>query len=160
MTSTALFKPGISSSALRDHDAYIMLSGNAGTTLNEVILARAPLSSIEVEETVNVHLSGAMNNDVLVTAFGQQPVKISIRGMEIYGSSSCPGAVVDSGATVSAFYKTYNIHNNVQARVDLSIGPAVYTCVLVALAQGTDGSAQLAGAGASKWGITLVGLRL
>lgn len=140
---------GISQNVLKGASSFIALikvANNAAATTRiagiSSILASAPATAITIQQLTDFSLTKSLDNDFLVTAFGDTPVKIELKGINIIGIDNCylDGSSAESAKTqILNFYDKNKVSANLQARFDLAIsnGPkqpaSCFRCVIVAL---------------------------
>lgn len=128
-------------------DGYVAFITIYDTEGDKVWLARAPITGVNIKQLADYSVTKALDNDFLVTTFGDTPVQIDLTGLNIYNMNGC--AITDSKesrAQVLAYYKKKKISSNLKIRFDISIatgsgGPsATFRCVLVSLNVKNDAS--------------------
>lgn len=128
-------------------DGYVAFITIYDTEGDKVWLARAPITGVNIKQLADYSVTKALDNDFLVTTFGDTPVQIDLTGMNIYNMNGCN--IVDSAASkaqILSYYKKKKISSNLKIRFDISIatgsgGPSsTFRCVLVALNVKNDAS--------------------
>lgn len=111
------------------------------TSIN-TLLASAPATSISIQQLTDFSITKALDNDFLVTAFGDTPVKIELKGINIIGIDNCYLEEKNSETVktqILDFYAKHKVSADLQARFDVAIsnGPnqpaSCFRCVIVAL---------------------------
>lgn len=105
-------------------------------TLDTIIQATAPLTGVSIKMATDTSITKALNKDFLISAFGDQPVDITISGMQItYIPKDCKQS---DNQSVMTFYHTNKVSVNATNRIDVSITAGgntakVFTCALLNL---------------------------
>lgn len=135
-------------------EAFITLAD-----LGTVISAKAPATGVDIKMAADSTITKALNKDFLITAFGDQPVYITISGMQItYMPESCKGA--GEKQSVMDFYVQNKVSNDPSKRIDVSIiaggNSHAFKCAIMNLdiQNDTQGSEY----GFCRYKITLVGV--
>lgn len=100
-------------------EAFITLAD-----LSTVISAKAPATGVDIKMAADSTITKALNKDFLITAFGDQPVYITISGMQITyipNHESCKGSVANQKQSVMDFYVQNKVSNDPSKRIDVSI---------------------------------------
>lgn len=116
---------------------------------------KAPVTQVIIKEAVDYSLTKSLKSDVLVATFGDQPVRITIRGAVILN----PGP--NKNANISSFYNRYKFSADRTTRFDLGLAwtgqSASYRCILLGL--DLDGASNSIGAtGMSSYSMDFVGV--
>ncbi len=130
----------------QDDSAFITISKvNAG----DILLARAPVTSIDIQQLTDYSLTKSLDNNFLVTTFGDTPVKIELRGINIYNLNGCQLGKTNADKTqIMSFYKKNKVSTDLEARFDLAIKGGkdeetpVFRCVIVSLRVMNNGQQQ------------------
>lgn len=135
-------------------EAFITLAD-----LGTVISAKAPATGVDIKMAADSTITKALNKDFLITAFGDQPVYITISGMQItYIPESCKGA--GGKQSVMDFYMQNKVSNDPSKRIDVSIiaggNSHAFKCAIMNLDIQND--TQGAEYGFCRYKITLVGV--
>lgn len=155
----------ITGSFIKEKDApvymAIVLEGGSGSTL---LTARAPASSVQVNEDVDYTVDKSLYGDWLVSTFGMKLVTITIEGMDIYWTN----CKTIKEASIQTLFDANNVHKNPNARVKISIttdnGAVVYSCVLVSImrtsqAKTVGGGSSSSPIGSGTYRIKLIGIK-
>ena len=136
-------------------EAFITLAD-----LGTVISAKAPATGVDIKMATDSTITKALNKDFLITAFGDQPVYITISGMQItYVPGDCEG-VTNEKKSVMDFYVQNKVSNDPSKRIDVSIiaggNSHAFKCAIMNLdiQNDTQGSEY----GFCRYKITLVGV--
>ena len=151
-----LEKGGVNASSFDGGAVAITLSGSAGSAVGALLVARAPATGIKIDERVLSQVSPALNNDVIVGTFGHAPVTIQLSGLELIAACLSSDSDVRD---ISECFDRFNAHSDPDARIDVTVGTALYTCILLAHTLAVRGTADEQGAGASRWELLLLGVR-
>lgn len=135
-------------------DAFITLAD-----LGTVISAKAPATGVDIKMAADSTITKALNKDFLITAFGDQPVYITISGMQItYMPGTCKGA--NEKQSVMDFYVQNKVSNDPSKRIDVSIiaggNSHAFKCAIMNLDIQND--TQGSEFGFCRYKITLVGV--
>lgn len=134
--------------------AFITLADMAS-----IIQAKAPLTGVDVRMATDTTITKALNKDFLLSAFGDQPVSITISGMQItYVPKGCSGAGTKD--SVMNFYITNKVSSNITKRIDVGISGGGSTKTFKCALLGMDIQADTQGAeyGFYRYKISLIGV--
>jgi hypothetical protein len=141
---------GLSQNIIKGACAFISIvkvsQGSAATTRTGIgsILASAttPSTAINIQQLTDFSLTKSLDNDFLVTAFGDTPVKIELKGINIIGIDNCylDGSRSEAARSqILEFYDKNKVSSDHTARFDVAIsnGPrqkaSCFRCVIVGL---------------------------
>jgi hypothetical protein len=109
--------------------AFITLADDLRTVIN----GSAPLTGVDIKMATDATISKALNKDFLITAFGDQPVYITITGLQITWSPCENG--LNAKSSVLNFYMQNKISVSAEKRVDVGIAAGgdaqAFTCALL-----------------------------
>lgn len=105
-------------------------------TLDTIIQATAPLTGVSIKMATDTSITKALNKDFLISAFGDQPVDITISGMQI--TYIPPDCAIPKDQSVMTFYHENKVSVDATKRIDVSITAGgrtakVFTCALMNL---------------------------
>lgn len=106
------------------------------STLSTIIQATAPLTGVSIKMATDTSITKALNKDFLISAFGDQPVDITISGMQItYIPTGCTQSADQS---VMKFYHENKVSVDATKRIKVSItaggtSAKVFVCALMNL---------------------------
>lgn len=102
-------------------------------TLSSVISGSAPLTGVDIKMATDATISKALNKDFLITAFGDQPVYITITGLQITWSPCEKGLTAEK--SVLNFYMQNKVSTDAEKRIDVGIAAGgtsqSFTCALL-----------------------------
>lgn len=134
-----IFSPlgGISETLIAPDTTFLTL---AKVNSDQIMLARAPITAVDIQQITDYSITKSLDNDFLITTFGDTPVKIELRGINIYNLNGCSLSDTQTDKRqILAFYRKNKVSTDLDARFDLAIagGPnettSVFRCVIVSL---------------------------
>ena len=144
--------------------AFITMSKVGGPDL---LLARAPVTSVDVSQITDFSITKSLDYDFLVTTFGDTPTKIEIQGISFFNLNGC--ALNPSSNTahqqIMTFYDKNKLSANLSARFDVAIAPvsknkaSVFRCVIVGLRVGNNAGRQEGPNVSYTYTLSLVGVK-
>lgn len=141
-----IFSPlgAVSQTVLEKDVAFITITKVGGTdnTSVKTILASAPITDVSIRQRADFSLTKSLANDFLIAAFGDTPVQIDLRGINIIGINNCVLGVGTEESTrtqILDFYKKNKVSADQSARFDVAIAPgankaaSAFRCIICAL---------------------------
>ena len=135
---------GISQSIIKSTDniAFITItvnstgSGKTGTGMSKVQLAMAPVTGVEIQQMSDYSVTKSLDQDFLISTFGDTPVQITLRGVNFFNLGDCYQG--KAYKYISDFYDDNKVSSNKNIRFDVAIASAktkavAFRCVLVGL---------------------------
>ena len=107
---------------------------------DDKLLGTAPVTGVTIQQLTDFSITKSLDNDFLVSTFGDTPTKITLKGLSFFNLNGC--ALEDGDASrqqILDFYKTYRVSTDINNRVDISISkgdrtpPVAFRCVIVGL---------------------------
>ena len=135
-------------------------SAKAGKT---IMMAYAPITGVNVKQSVDFSLTKGLNKDYLVYTFGDSVVTITLSGINFYKITKCQEQYFGKNTykSVMEFYKNNKLSTNLRKRVDIAIsdpsGTSTFRCALIGLTVSNDSSNDISGS-AYAYSMTLIGV--
>ena len=103
-----------------------------------VHLAMAPVTGVEIQQLTDYSVTKSLDTDFLVATFGDNPVQITLRGVNFFNVSGC-----GEQQYISDFYDSNKLSTNKNARFDVAIASnktntVAFRCVLVGMTMSHD----------------------
>ena len=128
-------KTGASVADVPGSKTIITLQSDATT-----IIMQAPITGVKISQSADYSLTKSLANDFLITAFGDQPVHITLRGLSIV---TCKDTAVtnkkqQASGQILKFYEDNKISANPEKRIDVGIaglgdGSKAFRCALISM---------------------------
>lgn len=139
---------GVSTETVGKRKAFITFVGTKGKALTDVIVASAPMTAVQIGQKVDYSITKALGKDFLISAFGDQPVVITIDGMSIYAPDST-SHTADAKA-IPTFYKNNRLSTDINNRVQVGIaglagGAQAFSCAIISLELSATSAASVSG---------------
>lgn len=126
--------------------------------LKDIIQASAPLTGVDIRMATDTTITKALNKDFLLSAFGDQPVAITISGMQImYVPPKCKTTGKES---VLNFYMKNKVSANISKRIDVGIsgGGTTQTFKCALLSMDVQADTQGSEYGFYRYKVSLIGV--
>jgi len=159
--SNKYYNDSSSTNIFRMGDSNVTGRGNKGSAL----YAHMPITGVHIAQGVDMSISKTLNADFLVAEFGDNPVQITLAGVNFYGDITCNGIGNVQHKQIMDFYERNKLSADIKNRIDISVTPAsspnsgAFRCVLVRMRSSTpikDGQGTVP---AYTYELSLIGVR-
>ena len=136
------------------------------------LFAYMPVTGMTIDQGVDASITKTLNDDFLVTAFGDVPVQIVLNGINFFDlENDCIMKNEDINKLrqkqIMAFYERWKLSANIRNRLDISIVPAnkgvdsgnTFVCALIKMRASAPIIDKSGSVPAYRYNMTLIGVR-